>query len=397
MFPSHDRRIGNDVLIGKSFLLKDGEYLELDGALAEINRQLGQLKLKAHESAANKARIDASDITQLDGSVLSRVIGDFLLNFSGAVINFTTGDVLKEDDSTPLGVNFTPQTIPVGEYFWYGISLLPGAVGADNKQLAQVQVDLADSSNSVKASAPNAIMSGDIKLGNVLIFNNAGTLEINEVFRLGPGSGSGSGGAGADAEGEYKRRLDLSPFNFVSPTIFELDKDTFVDGASTGSYSPGDRAFQFDAINATLISTQLLDTDYLDDSKRPEWVELLVKWKEGGIDTAATYEVSRNGGNEWQAVTMERVGETDTYRGIHNFADEGSLQSLFADATTDGDTEFNTTTQQSQSQSFTVVDALDLREVDIDVLVTGSPLGNLKAKIVADDTGSPSPIVTGKQ
>lgn len=384
------RRVGNDILVGKSFLLKDGEYLELDGFLAELNRQLGQLKLRPHESAADKARVDASDVTLLDGNTLSRVIGDFLLNFSGAVINFTTGAILKEDDSTPLGVNFTPQTIPAGEYFWYGVSLLPGSVGADNRQLAQVQVDLADASDAVLANAPRSIMSGDIKLGNVLVQNNGGSVEINDVMRLGPGSGSGSGGAGADAEAEFKRRLDLSPFNFVSTTVFEIDKDGFVDISSTGGYSPGDRAFLFSAGGQTLVSTQSLDTDYLDDAKRPSWVELLVKWNPLGIDTGATYEVSRNGGNEWQAVTMERVGQTDTYRGIHQFADEGSLQSLFADATTDGDVEFNTTTVQAQHQSFTVVDALDLREVDVDILVTGSPVGNLKAKIVADDTGSPS-------
>lgn len=186
------RRDGSDVIVGThSFRLRSGERLELDGALQEINRLLGQLKITAHESDTDKVRISGADSSLLDGTTLSQELNDLILSFDGAVIDFTTGEVFESDGITPLGVDFTPFSVPTSEYFWYGIAIIPDSISLDNLQGAQVQVTLASASDSVQGDAPKPAISGDKKLGAVQVFNNTGTIEISSIRRLGVGSGSG--------------------------------------------------------------------------------------------------------------------------------------------------------------------------------------------------------------
>ena len=250
------RRVTAGVLVGMScFLLKPDAYLELDGAEAEINRLLGQLKLKPHESDANKARIDASDVTLLNGTVLSQIVGTFLLDFSGAVIDFTTGIITKEDGSTALGDNFTPQTIPVSEFFWYGISLIPGVVSADNTQLATVQVDLSTATNASSSAALKPVITGEIKLGAIQVVNNAGSVELNIVRKLGVGSGSGSGGASIKAS-------FLDPINTVLPTgaTYTADGVAIVDDETvlfTNLITGNNRIYKVSGVGVSISWTAL--------------------------------------------------------------------------------------------------------------------------------------------
>lgn len=388
------RRTGDDVLIGRSFLLKDGEYLELDGALAEINRKLGQLKMTEHESAADKVRISSADITQLDSSILSQELNDFLMDFSGAVINFTSGAILEEDDSTPLGLNFTPFTVPVGEYFWYGVGVIPFGVGSDNRIGAQVQVTPASSSNASQALAAFPNVLGDKKLGAIQVFNNAGSIEVVLVRRLGVGSGSGGGGAGDTTAllETLKNQFIDSPYTLLTPNVFKTDTDTLVDGSSTGAYSLVSKSFEM-AIAETLVSTQMLDAaEFLALGKGLGKIDLSVFWNPDGIDDAATYEVSRNGGNEWQAITMERVGEsTEVFVGTHEFEEEASNQTITDNsAAEDATVTLDASTNQRVGQSFVIAETSVLREVTFSNALNGSPVGNIYIQVVADDSGSPS-------
>jgi hypothetical protein len=192
------RRDGNDVVVGASFRLKDGEKLELDGALAEINRRLNQLKITQNTTNLDEVDIGDADIAQLDGSILSQELSNVLMNFPGANINFTTGTVTGAP-----GTNFTPFSVPVGEYFWYGVALTANAVGLDNRIDANVIVTPGSNSDPVQGDAPFPLLLGTKKLGAVQVYNNAGNIEVVEVRRLGVGSGSGSGdgsGGGAPVE-----------------------------------------------------------------------------------------------------------------------------------------------------------------------------------------------------
>jgi hypothetical protein len=309
------RRVTAGALVGnKSFLLKNGEKLELDGALAEINRYMGQLKIKEHISNVSKIIINPADSLLLNGATLSQIVGNFLLNFTGAVINFTTGAVLKEDDSTPLGANFTPFSIPVGEYFWYGISLLPDDVNADNTQNATVQIDLADSANASASLAPKPVITGTIKLGAIQVQNIGGTITVVDVKPLGVGSGSGSGdGQGASFDAEMRTYLKLSPYEFATTNLIPVDQDDNIDPASTGVYSPASKTFK-QTVGQTLLSTELLDADFIAATRPLAKARVILRYASTSIDPAPVVAVQKNGGS-FQTVTMSRIGNTDTFDG----------------------------------------------------------------------------------
>jgi hypothetical protein len=153
--------------------------------------------MSKHETAANKVRVASATQSMLDGNSLVQELSNLLIDFSGAVINFQTGAILKEDDSTALGINFTPFSVPASQYFWYGVALTPSGVGADNRIGGQILITPAASANAVLASAPAPAIGGNKKLGAVLVYNNAGSIEVVRVEKLGVGSGSGGSGSGS--------------------------------------------------------------------------------------------------------------------------------------------------------------------------------------------------------
>lgn len=437
------RRVGSDVIVGTaSFRLINGQSKELDAGLSIQNRTLlgtgvtestsspsystrsggapqrtildsqgilealassdieldkffGQLLVTEHETDANKARIRASDKTMLDSTVLSQELNELFVKFDGAVINFTTGVITESDGTTPLGLNFTPFSIPANQYFWYAIAGIAGSVTADNRQLLQIQVTPATSANAVAANAAFPAIAGDKKLGAVQIFNNAGSLEVFSVKRLGVGSGSGSGTGNADDIIEtIKNRILDSPFELVTPNVFRTDKDDLVDPSSTGAYSPATKTFLFSSAAQELVTTQLLDAnEFLNNTDSLSQVELLMFWDIDAVDTAAIYEVSRNGGNEWQVVSMERVGNTDLYRGIHTFEEEAVDQVLSFNATLNSTSVLNATTQQSLAQPVVLAEKSLLREVILQLNKIGTPSGNLTVSIAEDNAGNPGTIL----
>lgn len=250
------RRTSTGIVVANSFLLKTGEMLEMEGALAEINRLLGQLKLKEHETDSFKARITAAETTLLDSKTLGQALGSYLLDFDGAVINFSTGQIYKADGVTARGVNFTPYSVPVSEYFWYGISVIPTAVSGLNEQEAAVQVDFASSSNAVQANAPKPIIGGDIKLGAIQVYNNAGSIEVVDFIRLGVGSGSGSGAQG------------ITKVTFIDPvsTTLPAGPTVTVDGIAganddlvlfTNLSSGNNRVYKLSGVGSSIVWTAI--------------------------------------------------------------------------------------------------------------------------------------------
>jgi hypothetical protein len=388
------RRVTAGILVGQhSFLLKATEFLELDGALADINRRLTQLKLHKHESANNKARVLAADFTQLDADILSQVVGEFILSFTGAVINFTSGAILKEDDVTALGINFTPFTIPVGQYFWYGVSLIPGNVLADNRQEAQVQIDFGDSANAVQASAPLPVITGDIKLGAIQVLNNAGTIEIVQTRRLGVGSGSGSGSGDASSLDTLLRdRFAVNSFELMDQNIFRKDKATKIDLSSTGAYSPAKRAFAWTAIGQTMVSQDVLDQSFLDEGVDITEAELYLTYLTGFVDAAATYEISRDGGTNWQTMTMEQIG-LNAFRGYHVFSEEVSNQALQTVAASGAGQSLNATTRQELSSQLALSTTSVVKTVDLNLNYGGVGTGLVTLRLVKNNAGVPSTAV----
>lgn len=216
-----------------------------------------------------------------------------------------------------------------------------------------------------------------------LYFRNGTTLDEGQTARLGS-SGSGAGDASAYVE-SYKNHLIDSFYELITPNVFSRDEDDFVDLASTGEYNLVDKSFNMDA-GETFVSINMLDPDeFLNNDTTLSEVELLVYWRLADLNTLATYEVSRNGGNEWQTVTMERVGLTDLYRGNHEFDEEASNQSLSSNATGAANRELDASTRQWLSQKVDLTDKVMVRSVDLTLTKNGSPDGFLTVYIVADD------------
>jgi len=513
------RRIGDEIIVGESFLLKDNEYLELDGALAEINRYHGQLKID-DGAADDQVIITAPDISMLDGEFLSQELNGFLLDIaSDIVVDFNAGTISGGASGTAFtpGVDSDGVSLVSGDYVWYALGLLPDTLSALNKMSVTVQVT-PGVKNSVEASTPYPVIIGSKKIGLVQVYHDGSDLEVTKIIRFGTGAGGGTGTGDANSLTEtLKNQLINSWYEYVTPNIFSSSEDALVDGASTGGYSAATSTFDIDA-GQTMISTQSLDQDFLADPRILQDYQLTVFWDANGVDTTAdaaesfditvvtygsitnadyikffsiddtkqyclwfnvsgsdsapsvtgtdeyievavnglasndavagairtaltgmgdasnydisiasnvvtvaskyngsstdasyttgaevtvgnftqgraTYMISRDGGNEYQAVSMERVGSsTDTYTGSIRFRDELVKQTLHEEANTaDSSVELTAAgSNQKIAQSFTVSNVESIKEVDFDVTVNGSPTGYMWVSLVEDDSAVPS-------
>lgn len=392
------RRAGSDVLVGtSSFALKDGEFLELDGALAEINRYHGQLAMAPKSPISTRVKISGSDILKLSGSQISLEQKKLLLSFEGAEIDFLTGSVYETDGVTSFlgGVNdFTPATIGSNEYFFYSISVLPYVVQADNTISGQVLVIPSSASNAVLASAPRApFPSSGIKLGNVYVQEDGGggilDIDYSNIVQLGVG-GSGSGGTG-DANSfteNLKHRLMSSYYEYVTPVVFETDEENLTDSA-TATFSIVDGAYKFTAAGQNFISINMFDAEFLANSDDSRRVELHAEWFDSASrDDSATYEASLDGTN-YQTVTMTRQGLSQKFTG-DILLNVPSSVSLFAQPTDTQTTELDATSLRSIATKFTVADKSAINQLVLRLVKTGSPNGSYTISIVEDSSNSPT-------
>jgi hypothetical protein len=144
---------------------------------------------------------------------------------------------------------------------------------------------------------------------------------VSRIVRFGSGGGSGSGTGDANELLErLKDRLDDSPFSWLNDNIFSIQEDTKVDPSTTALYDVVETAYKFEVVGQFVESEQILDAEFIATGKEILQIELMAFWKLTALDTAATYQVSLDGGSTYETVTMTRVGLTDTYRGVHIFA-----------------------------------------------------------------------------
>lgn len=223
-----------------------------------------------------------------------------------------------------------------------------------------------------------------------LYFRNGTALDAGQTVRLGA-SGSGAGNANGYLE-SMKNTLVDATYNLLTPYIASIDQDTLLDGTSTAAYSLIDKTINFANIGDTLITDQLADAnEFLNNDFALNQVDLSVFWRAANLDALATYEVSRNGGNEWQTITMERVGSTDLFHGTHVFTDESVNQTISTLTTVTSSFELNTTTQQRIAQPFVLTNKSLLKTVTLQLNKAGAPSGNFFLQILKDNgSGSPS-------
>lgn len=219
-------------------------------------------------------------------------------------------------------------------------------------------------------------------------------LEPGQTVRLGA-SGSGSGSGGDSFIGDLKRRLALSIYDYVTPNIFETDEDDKVDGTSTGAYDTTSKTFKFTSIGQTLVSTQHADPEFTAQDEDVLATDLYVNWDPTAVDPSATYEVSRNGGNAWQPVTMSRIGVSPVFVGNLTFVNEATnpIQKQWP-LSGPSTLPLNTTTNQAAAQIFTLASATRITHLTAYLDKLGAPAGTIYFSIVKDSAGLPS-LATG--
>ncbi len=134
--------------------------------------------------------------------------------------------------------------------------------------------------------------------------------------------GGGGGGGSGDASSSSTRldtRLNLSPFDAYTPNVASIHEDDRLDGTSTVIYDLLTKNFKFEASGRILLSNQNLDAPFLAKGVDVNTIEVYSIWDLDDIDTGATYEVSRDGGINWETVDANIVGSSDVVRGLHTF------------------------------------------------------------------------------
>ncbi len=377
-----------------------GENTPLETATSQLDNQVdrlfGQLRIRQNTVADQSVVLTGVDTSVLDGTNLAQQLKSLLLNFTGGTINFQTG--------TPsVGSSFTAgSTIALNQYRWYSVTLLPSTVGSDNRITGQILCIPAASDGASALLAPRAAFgSSGIKIGQVVVHNSgvAGVISPilqSDVYQLGSGSGGGGDGTGDANEllERLKDRLLESPFDWVNANIFSTDADTKVSSA-TATYDIANTLYKFVNIGDQLTSIQSLDAEFLTEAKDVDSVELNAFWNPGFIDSNATYQVSRNGGIDWNTLTMERVGTTtETFRGILKFPADTTYNMLseWALANATAYREMNATTLQSIGQIWSVTAAQEwaVQRNILYINKVGSPVGNVLVQLVRDNAGVPS-------
>lgn len=158
----------------------------LDSVFSELNKQSGQLQIRTHSTNAKRVKITGVDVSKLNGSTLGQTLNTYLLLFSGAEIDFSTGSIYASDGTTPLGTNFTPFdfTGNPDEYAWYSISLISDSTNADNTLSPKLEVVAGASSNTTAATASKPVLPSDgMQLGFVYVQNDSATsvTAINDI------------------------------------------------------------------------------------------------------------------------------------------------------------------------------------------------------------------------
>lgn len=184
--------------------------------------------------------------------------------------------------------------------------------------------------------------------------------------------------------------LDESYFDALAYNIPRIDGNGKLDVASTATYDPATDSFRFTGVGQTVLSTALLDTDFLSSGKDVDAAQFVNKWVLGLVNTTAVYQASRDGGAHWQTVAMERISNSnDTYQGQVDFdTEQDTANQSFA--TVAGNLELgNVATinerfgQQFELLTPTTLTQASLRLSKVDV---GGLAGNYRLSLVAAET-----------
>jgi hypothetical protein len=383
-------------------------YELLSEMMSRLDTELDlPLRLSATTPSSTKLLIRANRVLSGDGGQRSLPPdGVDFLSFPDTTIDFDNGSVsggtIKRD-----GLDWSVPLVTVGQFVRVGFAY----------NAAENWVDTTFSSASVTLGAltdPGVLLDAltgtkigyiDLESDGVSSFKTpnsvSGYIEnavsgVPYIFRFLSGGGTGTGtGDASTIRTALENQLQESTYDLLTAVDFAIDEDAFVDLASTGIYS--NRKFVLAVSGDTFESINLFDaSEYLADPTIPSKIDITAFWDALAIDADAVYEVSRDGGVDWQTVSgMERVGvATNGFVGTHIF-DYGTDSTFTSNtaAQTSG-YEMNSTSQTTYQDSFAVLESSVIRRVQLlNFVKTGSPVGNLYVDICADNGGNPGNVL----
>lgn len=373
---------------------------EVQKALVTLDDHFKALRIKEHPSNKQRVVVTGASVTLNTGTVLEQQIRNLIVSFEGIEIDFQTGEIFESDGVTPYngGLNdFTPVIPPVGENRWAALTLLPSTVNVDNTINLQPLVLLSNQNNF------RAVFASGLKIGQVKVEEDSGG--VADIFQdaiTQQGVGGGGGGDGTGDANSYLTKLDVRlqsdqfMLRYLTPNIFSIHEDDRLDNASTGAFDIANGEFDLDAAEF-LQSIQMYGSSFLKEEKDAAHIELDALWNE--VDDAAVYEVAKDGVT-FETVEMERVGESNRFRGVHVFSEPpGSVQYQYPNANADTNTELNATTRQSFAIKLPALAAGVKKKLltgSIYVNKTGTPVGDLFVRIVKDNAGAPGTEFVGE-
>lgn len=245
---------------------------------------------------------------------------------------------------------------------------------------------------------PGALfIAGGLPIGYLLLectsslgyFKTYGSLsdiiENTSIFRFGSGAGGGSGTGDANELIErLKNRLNASTFEYMTPVVYAISEETLTDPSSTAYYNVVNSNYQFDNIGDSVVSVQMLDDEFLSEESEISDVELITYWNSAKLDSLATYEISRDGGSNWQTISMTRIGQSDVYRGILELDDEPTNSYIQQVGGPSFDI-INLDNTNELSRQFSLTNTTTIKKVTANIDITGTPGGFIYAVIVKDD------------
>jgi hypothetical protein len=363
------RRIDDDVIVGSSSTrLADGESMKLYDSKTDQDKD----KMRGADYGFFRSEQQVTWTgTQLQ--FLSDIVFE-TINRAGTVQTYT------------VDVSDSPLALADGEYLYLTI---------DRTQNTQaLSFTTASSVPAIPPAGTDIIVFAKrvdaLGVGYLHLVANKQVIEPGQTVRIGASGAGGAGDTQAFIE-MVRNRLDDSIYESANIYIAPVDKDDVasIDPSSTGEYDLVTGKFKFTNIGDTLVTAQLLDDVFLAKEKTIDTVEVIADFVED--DPTATYEVSRDGGNEWQAVTMENIPGTKTYYGSHTFDIEASNQTLDEyDSGNINATQTLTDTIELIAQEINIANESVIRDIEVYVNKLGSPVGKFGVKIVKQDVSEPS-------
>lgn len=157
----------------------DSDFSQVLGYAKDL---IAQLKLSEHPTNKKRLKISSADVQLPTGVTLSQELDNLLLDFDGAEIDFSTGEIFKADGLSSLGLDFTP-VIPASEqYRWASITIVPKLTSADQRLTGQVLVLFGEDDGVDELTAAKAPFGTGKPLGEVVLRGDLGLQEITRII-----------------------------------------------------------------------------------------------------------------------------------------------------------------------------------------------------------------------